>query len=296
MKSEERIAVAYKISKMSIFVNVLLSFVKIIIGFVSGSGALIADGFHSVSDVITTIMAMVGVYISGQGDDDDHQYGHEKYEPVMGKLMATFLFATGLLIAFNAIKNIQSGNVHIPTTTAIYAAILSVVIKEGMYHYTMKGAIKIESSVLKADAWHHRTDAISSIGSFIGIWGAMNGWPLMEPIAAIAIGVLIIKVSIDIYIQSIKELIDTAADPETLEDIREIILKTSGVKDIDDLKTRIHVNRLYVDVEIAVDPDLTLKVAHDISEDVHDRIEQSIPKVKHCMVHVNPYSKSEGED
>lgn len=292
MRSEERLSVAYRISRASILVNVLLSVVKIIIGFASGSGALVADGFHSVSDVVTTIMAMFGVYISGQNSDENHQYGHEKYEPVMGKLMATFLFATGLLIAFNAIKNIQSGQVNIPTTTAIYAAILSIVVKEGMYHYTMHGAKKIESTVLKADAWHHRIDAISSIGSFIGIWGAINGWPIMEPIAAIAIGVLIIKVAVDIYMQSIKELIDTAADPETLEDIREIILETSGVIAIDDLKTRIHGNRLYVDVEIAVDSHLTLRAAHDIAEEVHDRIEDLVPKVKHCMVHVNPY----GED
>jgi len=292
MKSEERLSVAYRISKVSIGVNILLSLLKIVIGFISGSGALVADGFHSVSDVVTTIMAMVGVYISGQTSDEDHPYGHEKYEPVMGKLMATFLFATGLLIAFNAIKNIQSGVVHIPESTAIIAAVLSIIIKEAMYHYTMRGAIKIESSVLKADAWHHRTDAISSVGSFIGIWGAMNGWPIMEPIAAIAIGVLIIKVSVDIYMQSIRELIDTAADPDTLEDIREIILDTNGVLDIDDLKTRIHVNRLYVDVEIAVDANLTLRDAHHISEDVHDRIEELIPKVKHCMVHVNPFGES----
>jgi len=291
MRSEERLSVAYKISKVTIVLNVLLSGVKIIIGFISGSAALVADGFHSVSDVITTVMAMIGVYISGQKSDEDHQYGHEKYEPVMGKLMATFLFATGLLIAFNAIKNIQAGNIHVPKGTAIYAALLSIVAKEAMYHYTMHGAKKIESTVLKADAWHHRTDAISSVGSFIGIWGAMNGWPLMEPIAAIAIGVLIIKVSVDIYIQSIKELIDTAADPETLEDIRDTIVETEGVIGIDDLKTRIHVNRLYVDVEISVDSHLTLRQAHNIAEAVHDRIEDQIPKVKHCMVHVNPYGE-----
>lgn len=291
MKSAERLKIAYKISIVSVVLNVLLSAVKIIIGFIAGSGALIADGFHSVSDVLTTFMAMFGVYISGRSDDEDHQYGHEKYEPVIGKLMAIFLFATGLLIAFNAIKNIQSGMVSVPTQEAIYAAAISVLAKEGMYHYTMRGAIKIESSVLKADAWHHRIDAISSIGSFIGIWGAMNGWPLMEPIAAIAIGVLIIKVAVDIYMQSIKELIDTAADQETLEDIRDTIFATSGVVDIDVLKTRIHVNRLYVDVEIAVNADLTLREAHHIAEDVHDRIEEIIPKVKHCMVHVNPYGE-----
>ena len=292
MKSAERLKVAYKISIVSVVLNVLLSAVKIIIGFIAGSGALIADGFHSVSDVLTTFMAMFGVYIAGQSDDEDHQYGHEKYEPVIGKLMAIFLFATGLLIAFNAVKNIQSGMVSIPTREAIYAAAISVLAKEGMYHYTMRGALKIESSVLKADAWHHRIDAISSIGSFVGIWGAMNGWPIMEPIAAIAIGVLIIKVAVDIYMQSIKELIDTAADPETLSDIRDTIMETEGVVDIDLLKTRIHVNRLYVDVEIAVNPDLTLRDAHQISEDVHDRIEDIIPKVKHCMVHVNPYGES----
>lgn len=292
MKSQDRLSIAYRISKVSIVINVLLSAVKILIGFIAGSGALIADGFHSVSDVVTTVMAMVGVYISEKSSDENHQYGHEKYEPVVGKLMATFLFATGLLISFNAIKHIQTGQVHIPSGAALYAALLSIVAKEGMYHYTMRGARKIESTVLKADAWHHRTDAISSVGSFVGIWGAMNGWPLMEPIAAVAIGVLIIKVAVDIYMQSIRELIDTSADSETVEDIRDIILETKGVLDIDDLKTRIHVNRLYVDLEIAVDPDLTMRDAHHIAEEVHDRIEAMVPKVKHCMVHVNPYGES----
>ncbi len=293
MKSEERLSVAYRISKVSIAINVLLSVVKIFIGIVARSGALVADGIHSVSDVLTTIMAMLGVYISGQSSDEEHPYGHEKYEPVFGKLMATFLCVTGVLIAFNAIKNIQNGVVEIPTGTAIYGALISIIVKEGMYHYTMRGANLIESSVLKADAWHHRTDAISSVGSFIGIWGAMHGWVIMEPIAAIAIGVLIIKVSVDIYMQSIRELIDTAADSATIEDINEIILETAGVIEIDDLKTRIHVNRLFVDVEIAVNADLTLREAHRIAESVHDRIEDMVPKVKHCMVHVNPYGEGE---
>ncbi len=291
MKSEQRLSIAYKISRVSIAMNVVLSVVKIAVGLIARSGALVADGIHSVSDVLTTIMAMVGVYMSSRGSDEDHQYGHEKYEPVIGKLMAIFLFVTGTLIAFNAIKNIQVGVVEVPTHLAIYGAVLSIIVKEAMYHYTMRGAKIIESSVLKADAWHHRTDAISSVGSFIGIWGAMNGWPLMEPIAAIAIGVLIIKVAVDIYIQSIRELIDTAADPDTLEDIWAVIMETSGVIEIDDLKTRIHVNRLYVDVEISVNADLTLRQAHRIAEDVHDRIENIVPRVKHCMVHVNPYGE-----
>ncbi len=288
MKSSERIQVAQRISTVSIGANVLLSVVKIFIGIIGRSSALVADGFHSVSDVATTVMAMVGVRIAGRQDDDDHPYGHEKIEAVVGKLMATILFITGAWIAYNAYSHLAAGDVVIPDRIAIYAALLSIGVKEAMYHYTMAGANKIESAVLKADAWHHRLDAISSVGSFIGILGAIMGLPILDPIASILIGGLIMKVAVDIYYESVRQLIDTAASPDTLEDIQATIMATKGVLAVDDLKTRIHVNRLFVDVEIAVDGNLALWDAHEIAEDVHDNIEAQIPSVKHCMVHVNP--------
>ncbi|MGB3367630.1 MAG: cation diffusion facilitator family transporter [Acidaminobacteraceae bacterium] len=280
-----------RISFVSIAVNILLSIIKILAGIFGRSGALIADGIHSISDVITTVLAYVGVKMSDKVDDADHQYGHEKYEPVMGKLLATVLFITAIMLAYSATKELQSGVIVKPTILPLFAAILSMVVKEWMYRYTLNGAIILDSSALKADAWHHRSDALSSLGSFIGVGGALLGYTILEPVVTFGIAALIMKVAVDIYLQSVKALMDVSADDNTVKKINSVISSVKGVQSIDMLKTRIHGNRIYVDLEIAVYENLTVKVAHAIAEEVHDSIEESNRKIKHCMVHVNP-SKS----
>lgn len=284
----ERIKLLNRISFVTIVVNIALAVIKIFAGIVGRSGALIADGIHTVSDVITTVLAYIGVKMSDKVDDDNHQYGHEKYEPVMGKLLATVLFITALMLAYSATKTLQSGVIEKPTVLPLIAAVLSIVVKEWMYRYTLKGAIILESSALKADAWHHRSDALSSLGSFVGIGGALLGYTILEPIVTFGISALIMKVAVDIYLQSVKALMDVAADEETVKKIRKIINSVDGVQKIDLLKTRIHGNRIYVDVEIAVYENLTVKAAHDIAEKVHDLLESKNRKIKHCMVHINP--------
>jgi len=290
-KAQENLAVAKRISVVSILWNVILSVVKVIAGILGNSGAMIADGIHSISDVATTVLAYLGVKMAAKTADEDHPYGHEKIEPVMGKMLAIILFVTAGGIMYGGAKAIMSGDVETPKGIAIYAAVLSIIIKEWMFHYTIKGARKINSGALKADAWHHRTDALSSVGSLVGISGAMMGYPLLDPIAGVAIGLLVMKVAVDIYIQSVKELIDTAAAPEIVEALSKCILSIEGVKGIDDLKTRMHASRYYVDVEISVDGQLTLHDAHIIAEHVHHVIEADFDDVKHCMVHVNPWEK-----
>lgn len=291
VKAKENLEIAKRISVVSIVWNVVLSVIKVLAGVLGNSGAMIADGIHSISDVATTVLAFFGVKMASKSADEDHPYGHEKIEPVMGKMLAIILFITAGGIMYKGVGTIISGQVETPKGIAIYAAILSIVIKEWMFRYTIKGADKINSGALKADAWHHRTDALSSVGSLVGIYGAMLGYPLMDPIAGVAIGLLVMKVAVDIYIQSIKELIDTAADKETVEELRQCIQSVEGVLAIDDLKTRMHASRLYVDVEIGVDRYLSLHEAHIIAEKVHLLIEHDFNSVKHCMVHVNPYGE-----
>lgn len=288
-KIQENLEIAKRISAVSVIWNIILSVLKVLAGILGNSGAMIADGVHSISDVFTTVLAYVGIKMASKSADEDHPYGHEKIEPVMGKLLAIVLFLTAAGIMYGGVQSILSGEVEAPKGIAIYAAILSIVIKEWMFQYTIRGAKKINSGALKADAWHHRTDALSSVGSLVGIGAAMMGYPIMDPIAGIAIGMLVMKVAVDIYIQSVKELIDTAADQETVEALRRCILGVEGVYEVDDLKTRMHATRLYVDVEVSVDGDLKLFDAHIIAEQVHDRIEGEFEQVKHCMVHVNPY-------
>lgn len=288
MNNNQRIKIANRISIVTIIANVGLSTVKVMAGFIGGSSAIIADGLHSLSDVASTIVAMIGIKLALKRDDESHPYGHEKIEPVMGKILANILLLTALYMGYKGIKNIMIGNYGIPGQITIYAAASSIIIKEWMYRYTAKGAKEIESSALMADAWHHRTDSLSSVGSLIGVAGARMGYPILDPIAAVLISIFVAKVAISIYMQSVHDLIDSAADEETRGEIEEIILRTKGVLQIDDLKTRRHANKLYVDVEIAVDNSLSISEAHEISEDVHDTIESKVKKVKHCMVHVNP--------
>ena len=288
MEEQLRLKVGNRISKNTIIANFVLAIIKVSIGIISKSNAMMADGVHTLSDIISTIVVMIGLKFSTQPEDKEHPYGHEKFEPVVSKILSSLLLITGLGIGYTGLKLVFSGEINIPSRIAIYAALLSVAVKEWMYRYTVKGAEKIDSAALKADAWHHRSDALSSIGTLIGIAGARLGFPILDPIAAVVVSVLIIKVAIEIYLQAVNQLIDKSADKEVIEKISSKILSVDGVINIDELKTRVHANKLYVDVEISVNANLSVYEGHEIAENVHLQIEKMGMKVKHCMVHVNP--------
>ncbi|NLY43414.1 MAG: cation transporter [Clostridiaceae bacterium] len=295
MDKEKRFQIGNRISKITILANVFLTLIKAVIGIIAHSSAMIADSIHTLSDVATTIAVMIGLRMSKKDEDADHPYGHEKIEPIVSSILASILFITALAIGYAGIKAILSKQISTPEPLAIYGAILSIAVKEWMYRYTVKGAKAIESTALLADAWHHRSDAFSSIGALLGITGAIMGYPILDPLAALIISILIAKVSIDIYSQAIRQLIDYAGDAEMIESIRQDILKTEGVIQIDNLKTRVHANKMYVDVELSVDSNMSLTDAHAIAEHVHNIIETNQKNVKHCMVHVNPLGSHESE-
>ena len=284
----ENIKIARKVTLVSILGNVLLSVIKIIAGIIGNSSAMIADGIHSVSDIVTSVIAYFGVKFSAKKEDVDHPYGHEKIELVVSKILAMILFATGIMVAYNAIQVIIKGTYVEPGYIAIYAAILSILFKEWMYRYTLKGAEKIGSNSLKVDAWHHRTDALSSVAALIGIAGAIYGYGVLEPLASLVIAVFIGKVAVDVYIDSVKGLIDTSASKEMIEKIESVVKTVDGVLAIDLLKTRLHGNKIYVDIEIAANGNQTLNESHEIAKKVHDSVEENVEEVKHCMVHCNP--------
>ena len=288
MKEISRSQIGYKIGLNTLIVNVVLTGIKVVIGIVAKSQGMIADGIHSLSDVISTIVVMLGLHFAGAPEDKEHPYGHEKIEPIVAKILAIILFVTALGIGYSGIRTMMKGEYGVPGKLAIFGAALSIIVKEWMYQYTKKGAKQIESSALMADAWHHRSDAFSSVGSLIGVIGARLGIPILDPAVALIICVLIAKVSIDIYKQSIHQLIDHAAAPEVVEKLRTEIVSIEGVLGIDVLKTRVHANKLYVDVDIQVEGSLSVAEGHAIAQEVHDHIEQSEKTVKHCMVHVNP--------
>ena len=282
---------ANKVSVITIAVNLVLSLFKLFAGIFARSSALISDAVHSASDVFSTFAVIAGVNIASRNSDKGHQYGHERIEDIFSIMLAVILFATGIGIGVSGIRAIIGGDyshMAVPGTLALVAAAVSIIVKEAMYHYTMHTAKKINSPALKADAWHHRSDAFSSIGSLAGVIGAKMGIPVCDPIASVIICVFIIKAAWDIFYSAINEVIDRAADDETCAALRKEILSVDGVLGIDDLKTRLFGSKIYVDVEIAADGSQTLFEAHDIAQNVHDKLEREFPKIKHCMVHINP--------
>lgn len=290
----ENVKTAYKVSVVSIFVNIVLSAIKLASGIIANSSALISDAVHSLSDVFSTVVVIIGVKMSNKADDEDHQYGHERLECIAAIILASVLMLTGFGIGFSGIKVFTSNELSelkSPGALALFAAGLSIVVKESMYWYTRSAAKKINSDALMADAWHHRSDALSSVGSIIGVGGAMLGFAVLDPLASVVISFFIIKAAFDIYKDAVSKLTDKAADLQTTAKIREIILSNKNVLGIDVLKTRLFGSKMYVDVEISVDGNMTLFSAHETAQTVHDEIEKNFQTVKHCMVHVNPYSE-----
>jgi len=268
----------------------VLSTFKFIAGFAAGSGAMVSDAVHSASDVASTIIVMIGIRLANEKPDSRHQYGHEKFECIAAVIPSAFLFAIAIGIGYNGVRQLLNpGEIPVPGFLALVAALVSIVVKEWMYWFTIAAAKKINSGALKADAWHHRSDALSSVGSLIGIGAARMGYPIMEPLASLIICLMIFKAAFDIIKQAFEQMVDTAADEKTADEIYRAVYSVNGVRKIDLLHTRMHANLLYVDVEIAVDGSLELYDSHRIAQEVHDRLEGQFPLIKHCMVHVNPY-------
>lgn len=286
--------IAMHVSTVSIVINLLLSLLKLLAGIFGRSGAMISDAVHSASDVFSTFIVIIGVNISSRASDEEHQYGHERMECVASIVLAVILAATGIGIGVTGVEKIiagTSGALLAPEMMALFAAVLSIVVKEWMYWYTRGAAKKINSGALMADAWHHRSDALSSIGAFVGILGARLGFPILDPIASVGICLFILKAAYDIFKDATDKMVDKSCDEQTEESIKEVIASQIGVDGIDVVRTRLFGARMYVDVEIQADGSKTLNETHDIAEHVHHAIEQNFPMVKHCMVHVNPAHK-----
>lgn len=287
--------VANKVSFITIVQNVLLSVFKLFAGIFAHSNAMISDAIHSASDVFSTIIVIIGVKLASKKSDKEHPYGHERLECVAAIVLSIVLLYTGIKIGSQAVKDIIGGNyqnLQKPGMLALVAAVVSIVTKEIMYWYTRHYAKKIDSSALMADAWHHRSDALSSVGALVGIGGAMMGFPVMDSIASIVIFVFIAKAAYDIFKDAMDKMVDHSCDDETEKEMRDFVLAQKEVLSVDLLHTRIFGNKIYVDVEIGVNGSYTLRQAHEIAEEVHEGIEKNFPKVKHVMVHVNPADAS----
>ena len=278
-----------KLSAVGIFGNVALAAFKLLAGIFGRSGAMVSDAVHSLSDVFATFIAYIGVRLSKRKEDEEHPYGHERLECVASLALGLILAGTGIGIGYAGVRKLISPEaLEIPTLLPLIAAVVSILVKEGMYHYTMHYARKLDSQAFKADAWHHRSDAISSVGSFIGIGLAKLGFPFMDPIASLLICLLILKVAYDICREAINKMLDTSVSSDSVKSIRRFVEAQPGVVGVDLLHTRQFGNKIYVDLEICVRRDISLVDAHNIAESVHSAMEQRFPNIKHVMIHVNP--------
>lgn len=280
-----------RLSIVGIVGNVFLSAFKFIAGFLGYSSALISDAIHSLSDVVATLVALIGTKLAHQKADTEHPYGHERFECVASLILGLILLVTAVGIGWNAIIVIIDGSYEsqeLPRMIALIAAVASIVIKEAMFWYTRHYALIIGSSAFMADAWHHRSDAISSVGALIGVGGSMLGFPIMDSIASIAIALLIMKVAFDIIREALSKMVDTSSSPEFEAELRKQINENPGIERIDSLSTRQFGNKIYVDLEIALDGNISLYEAHRIAEEVEGTLENEHPAIKHVMVHVNP--------
>lgn len=291
----EEAAVIRKLSLVGIIGNIILSSFKLAAGICGHSGAMVSDAIHSASDVFTTVVACLGVRLSKKNADKEHPYGHERMECMASLILGMVLMLTGLGIGMEGILNIvmpAPESVVIPGPIALWAAVISIFSKEAMFWYTRYYARLLNSAAFLADAWHHRSDALSSVGSLLGIGGAMLGFPVLDSAASVVICLFILKVAFDILKDSIQKMLDTSCGDLYEKKLSDFILMQQEVLGIDMLHTRMFGNRVYADLEIRVDAAKSLREAHAIAENVHNQVIKDFPSMKDIMIHVHPEDRS----
>jgi len=277
-----------KVTIVGALLNIFLAFAKVIFGYIGQSQALVADGVHSFSDLVSDALVLFAAKHASYEADESHPYGHGRIETAITVALGLFLFAIAGGITFDAIRRLMNPAALMqPGTVALLIAIVSVLSKEYLYRYTLRVALQTRSNMLKANAWHHRSDAISSIVVVIGLVGTMLGADYLDAIAAIGVAIMIAKIGWDISIQSIRELVDTALEPEQVENIKQHILNVSGVRKLHMLRTRQMGGNALVDVHIQVDPKISVSEGHYISESVRSKLITSVDEVTDVMVHID---------
>ena len=294
-KQETREQAIYKVTWIGFFVNVLLSVGKLIAGFVGRSGAMIADGVHSVSDFATDIVVLLFVRISAKPKDEDHDYGHGKYETLATVVIGVALAAVAIGILIDSAERIaqvlRGESIARPGIVALVAAAVSIVAKEALYWYTMLTAKRVDSPALKANAWHHRSDAFSSIGTLIGIGGAYflsEQWRVLDPIAAIVVGALIIKVAYDLVMPGLNELLERSLPKEQEDEIVALVLTDKRLSDVHNLKTRRIGAGIAVELHVRVQGDMTVNESHAITRNIEQLLRQQYGDRTQVIIHIEP--------
>ena len=288
---EKRYDESNKVTILSILLNIGLTIMKILAGVFGNSTAIIADGLHSASDIITSIGILIGNKISRKPRDEEHQYGHEKAESLVAFVLAAVLIIVAVEIGYKGVAALFNLNeIQVPTLLPLIVALISIGVKEYQYQITIRVAKKINSSSLKADAWHHRSDALSSIAAFIGIGGAMLGCKILDPIASIIVAIVVVKVGIDILKSACDELMDSSISKQDIGEIKSMIDNNQKIYGIKDFKSRKYGSVAYIDMSIFIDKAKTLEEAHDIADDLEHNIISTLSYIKEINIHTEPYN------
>jgi len=286
--STERYAASRRVTLVSVLWNLVLTVSQVIIGLVGNSQALVADGMHTLSDVITDFMVLFALKHGRKDADAEHPYGHARFETAVTLLLGIMLVVVGAGIAINAgIRLTTAQTFVIPAAVTFWVAMTTLAAKEGLYRYTMLTAKRFDSNMLRANAWHHRSDALSSLIVAAGIGGSLLGFGFLDSVAAVVVALMVIKVGGELAWQALRELVDTGLAPDQLESIRRVILSIGGVKALHLLRTRRVGEKALADVHIIVDEHLSVSEGHQIGETVRARLIEEIAPMADVMVHID---------
>ncbi len=286
--SNERYRLTTKVTLVGAIVNLVLAVFKIIIGYIGHSHALIVDGIHSFSDLLSDAIVVIAAKKGSQSPDENHPYGHARIETAFAAVLGGILITVGIGIVIDALGKLTSGDITTPAGMTVWVALLSILSKEALYHYTLIYAKRLNSSILKANAWHHRSDAISSIVVLIGILGSILGVPYLDAAAAVIVSMMISKIGWDIAKESVEQLVDKGLDPEKVQSIRNHIAEIPGVSQMHMLRSRQMGAEALLDVHIEVSPQLSVSEGHRISDEVSAQLTRSFPDIAQVLVHIDP--------
>jgi cation diffusion facilitator family transporter len=285
----------YRVTLVGSVINVVLLLFKFVAGIIGHSAAMLADAVHSLSDFVTDVIVLVFIHISGKPQDKSHDYGHGKYETLAMTLIGVALLLVALGILNSGAMKIKlwldGEQLEAPGTIALWAALLSVVLKEGVYRYSMIKARQLNSPAVEANAWHHRSDALSSIGTAIGIGGAIflgQRWTVLDPIASVVVGIFIVKVSVSLLRRGIGDLLEQSLPDAVEEEILQLVAALPGLSKPHDLRTRRIGNHYAIELHILMDGNITLREAHDKASEVEETLKSHYGQETHVAVHVEP--------
>lgn len=272
----EKAKLGRRVSRDTMFINGALVVLKLIVGLISKSSVLVADAFHSITDILSTAFVYFGITISNKPADEDHPHGHEKAELIVSKIIALILFGTAAGIIWNALNGIRNEVLSSPSIWSILVVLISIGANEFMFYYSVRIGKKIGSNSLIADGWHHRSDSLSSVAALVGVVGAMLGYNIIDPIAAIVVAIIIFQAGVKIYWQSIKELMDTAPSNQTVQLMRDIINSFDLIDDIKHIKAIFHLNHIDVNIDVYVGGELTVYEGYHLIKQIEKKLQDEI--------------------